>query len=206
MKKIFVAVIVVIGLSVSAHASLVSTESGKSTFDTETRLAWLDLTETVGYSVNDILNDANGLISAGYRYATRAEMETFFIHAGIIRTMTTAEQYAPTLALMNLVGITYGPPDYNGWLVTGGIGNPFELWPPTVIETPPMVVPMISLFANITTHIGANELYYPATAQFEVPYSRSGHWLVHPVPIPAAAWLLGSGLVGLIGLRRKYFG
>lgn len=27
-----------------------------------------------------------------------------------------------------------------------------------------------------------------------------------PVPIPAAAWLLGSGLIGLIGLRRKMRG
>jgi hypothetical protein len=25
-----------------------------------------------------------------------------------------------------------------------------------------------------------------------------------PVPVPAAAWLLGSGLVGLIGIRRKH--
>jgi hypothetical protein len=25
----------------------------------------------------------------------------------------------------------------------------------------------------------------------------------HVVPIPAAAWLLGSGLVGILGLRRK---
>jgi len=24
-----------------------------------------------------------------------------------------------------------------------------------------------------------------------------------PVPIPAAAWLLGSGLAGLVGIRRK---
>ncbi|MBV5305373.1 MAG: VPLPA-CTERM sorting domain-containing protein [Desulfobulbaceae bacterium] len=24
-----------------------------------------------------------------------------------------------------------------------------------------------------------------------------------PVPVPAAAWLLGSGLLGLFGLRRK---
>jgi hypothetical protein len=26
---------------------------------------------------------------------------------------------------------------------------------------------------------------------------------VAPVPVPAAAWLLGSGLIGLIGIRRK---
>jgi len=30
--------------------------------------------------------------------------------------------------------------------------------------------------------------------------------LVAPVPIPGAFWLLGSGLAGLIGIRRKYFG
>lgn len=37
-------------------------------------------------------------------------------------------------------------------------------------------------------------------------------WAVHdgdvgaaPVPIPAAAWLLGSGLMGLIGARRRFF-
>ena len=24
-----------------------------------------------------------------------------------------------------------------------------------------------------------------------------------PVPVPAAAWLLGSGLLGLVGLRRR---
>lgn len=26
-----------------------------------------------------------------------------------------------------------------------------------------------------------------------------------PVPIPAAAWLLGSGLMGLVGMRRRFF-
>ena len=29
------------------------------------------------------------------------------------------------------------------------------------------------------------------------------HMTVNPVPIPAAVWLLGSGLIGLVGLRRK---
>lgn len=28
----------------------------------------------------------------------------------------------------------------------------------------------------------------------------------NPVPIPAAAWLFGSGLLGLAGVRRKFFG
>jgi hypothetical protein len=28
--------------------------------------------------------------------------------------------------------------------------------------------------------------------------------LIQPVPIPAAAWLLGTGIVGLVGIRRKF--
>jgi hypothetical protein len=27
---------------------------------------------------------------------------------------------------------------------------------------------------------------------------------VSPTPIPGAIWLLGSGLVGLVGIRRKF--
>ena len=32
----------------------------------------------------------------------------------------------------------------------------------------------------------------------------SGSYNCNPVPIPAAVWLLGSGLLGLIGIRRKF--
>jgi len=27
---------------------------------------------------------------------------------------------------------------------------------------------------------------------------------IRPVPIPAAVWLLGSGLLGLAGIRRRF--
>lgn len=34
-------------------------------------------------------------------------------------------------------------------------------------------------------------------------YVLVGQWSVSPVPIPAAIWLFGSGLIGLVGLARR---
>jgi len=38
------------------------------------------------------------------------------------------------------------------------------------------------------------------------PVNTNNQEFMGAVPIPGAVWLLGSGLVGLIGIRRKYFG
>jgi hypothetical protein len=46
---------------------------------------------------------------------------------------------------------------------------------------------------------GTNSVFYGAESQ-------AGHWqLGSPVPIPAAAWLLGSALAALAGVRRRRF-
>ena len=37
-----------------------------------------------------------------------------------------------------------------------------------------------------------------------VPVDYTAHWANTPVPIPGGLWLLGSGLVGLAGLRRRF--
>ena len=49
-------------------------------------------------------------------------------------------------------------------------------------------------------HTGLLNITLPDECSFE---SASGVFLSEQVPIPGAVWLLGSGLLGLIGLKRK---
>jgi hypothetical protein len=49
---------------------------------------------------------------------------------------------------------------------------------------------------------GSNTLSMPTTA-FITDYAVGANIDVTPTPIPAAAWLLGSGLLGLVGIRRR---
>lgn len=53
----------------------------------------------------------------------------------------------------------------------------------------------------------ASDLAYDNTYASFTATGLSGYALsgTAPVPIPAAAWLLGSGLIGLVGARRKFF-
>jgi hypothetical protein len=57
-------------------------------------------------------------------------------------------------------------------------------------------------------HVG--DLTYSSIISFNDSYGEYASTMltaqgadVAPVPVPAAVWLLGSGLVGLVGLRRR---
>ena len=79
----------------------------------------------------------------------------------------------------------------------------------TITFTPP------SAFNFLAVHFGQYELFFrlltPSTGPFTISTSGKAAGLsnyrafntVSSVPVPAAVWLFGSGLVGLIGIRRK---
>jgi hypothetical protein len=60
---------------------------------------------------------------------------------------------------------------------------------------------LAGIFSDIT---GSGEL--PDSLSVPIQLSGSAELTADPVPIPAAAWLLGSGLIGILGLRRRSVG
>jgi len=57
------------------------------------------------------------------------------------------------------------------------------------------------LFSNMWGNVESEGI----TSDTTNPAHREVAYRVAPVPIPPSVWLLGSGLIGLIGLRRKFF-
>jgi hypothetical protein len=81
---------------------------GAYTEDSATGLKWLDLTATMGYSVNDILGGAGGFRDAGYRHATVAEVYQLFEHGGIVDFSPgiSMGNNEAVIGLQSLLGIT----------------------------------------------------------------------------------------------------
>ena len=74
----------------TANAALIETDlvpgsgDGLLTLDTDTNLEWLDLTETINLSFNEISGGAGGYTTIlGFRYATHEEVTALYLTAGV---------------------------------------------------------------------------------------------------------------------------
>jgi len=196
--------------SFSANAALLSVDlntsgDGLITRDDSTGLDWLDLTETNNTSRNYVLTQlGSGGLFDGWRYATSAEVVALWadnfgidLSIGASPSMSSVDPGVQTAAgfLGNIINETY-PSFYD--YGTSGVTSTVSTTNSPNYE-----------FLGAYHQIGAPNTGYLTRTNSSLATSSSqgdaGHYLVQtsPVPVPAAFWLFGSGLLGLIGIARS---
>jgi len=196
--------------SFSANAALLSVDlntsgDGLITRDDSTGLDWLDLTETNNTSRNYVLTQlGSGGLFDGWRYATSAEVVALWadnfgidLSIGASPSMSSVDPGVQTAAgfLGNIINEAY-PSFYD--YGTSGVTS-------TVSTTNSPNYEFLGAYHQIS----ASNTGYLTRTNSSLATSSSqgdaGHYLVQtsPVPVPAAFWLFGSGLLGLIGIARS---
>jgi hypothetical protein len=193
-----------VGLTLSLSANATIVDLGNITRDTSTGLDWLDLTETNGRSYTDISNKLGAEQEfAGWRYATGQEVQDLWVNFGLTEgtnlSISTADtnQYASFINAVNHLGNTHN--EYNTVFDYGSVG-----FTAAKVNGNNSLRYVRGMFHSGTS---ANTTAFGVSSAGSevVGVLHTGSYLVAPssVPVPAAAWLFGSALVGLAGIKRK---
>lgn len=191
-------------LTISGAAHAVLLDFATITQDTDTSLEWLDLSESLNRSFNDVSAEFGpGGDFEGFRYATELDLFQFWTNAGIPTiTITaggaTALNFAPISALQALVGITQ---------VTGaGTENTFG-------TQATVVAPGFHFVARLAVApalgLGQADLRHSLVSTDSSGSPVSGNWLVRDailspsVPEPTSGVLVGLALAAMALRRRR---
>ena len=211
-------------LTNNAHSTILDLEErdylaagdGLITYDKTTGLEWLDLTFTAGLSMLEV--EANAAIWAnGWQWATIDQMEIMFDHARDDDLWSDPyNEPRVVYPIVELLGPTYTS-GVSGEYITKsvyGVSRNFESLDSGYTYSfmkggigldssdsfyPNLPFPLCDPEACVDWYDG--EPYFLETDSDP----NYGSWLVRTsvVPVPAAVWLFGSGLLGLIGLARR---
>jgi len=192
-----------VGMStvVSANAALI--DNGGFTTDSVSGLDWLDLSVTQSQSYNS----APGR-NVGWRYATNSEIEGLFSVAFDGYTDTNAiKHYSDSNVSGSYADQTEDAQIFASLFGSSGVTSSFNA-----------TLGFYRDESNILRQMGLNQ-YSSYSRVFSdentnnwngyegLGVSGNGVFLVREsvsvVPVPAAVWLFGSGLLGLVGVARR---
>lgn len=158
----------------------------------------LDLLGVGGMAVEDASVDYPGLVSiyspgdidvadlwasdANPDAAAAAQALRITLHDNLLESTALVANFTMTSNGTHYIDITE---IYNAW-VTGDIAN--------------NGLALVSNSENGTGEIGSVGAMF---AGFNNPDGNAPYITTSPVPVPGAVWLLGSGILGMIGLRRR---
>lgn len=214
-------------LPLSSHAAIV--DLGNITRDTDTGLLWLDVTESRGFSYDQVTSMMGaGQAYEGWRYATAAEFDQLVVNFGYSAVTQNCTygvlhcdtRLAPEKHVVKVMIATLGDtlnakldeensihdisPNGAGFVI-GILGSQNK--DPNEYD-----FATISDYQLVYRSTGENYYNQGDTVQAvsqSVPSTNfgpsTGSFLVKvsEVPVPATAWLFGSALIGLAGLKRK---
>jgi hypothetical protein len=167
------------------------------TLDTNTGLEWLDLTLTNGISYNDVAAGYGGYTTTyGFKIAAQANTVALFADAGlspVSGTSSDPSKVAAGTSLIALVGCTTNcsaSPTSRGFADL----NNFAINSATVAAVVIQPGTSVTWDADGIGTLGKTQAI-----------AVDGTWLYRAavVPLPAASWLFGGGLLGLIGIVRR---
>ncbi len=223
--------VAVLSLSLSTNAAIIDMDY--YTVDTDTGLNWLDVTMTAGLSrdnVNSMLVEGGAL--EGFRYATASELDQLIINFGyvavnqncshalhcdgmgnsgdpeIIETMikTLGDTFDKQLDLENN---NLDVPEDGAGFTKGILGSQLRSEVGGIYYDTAIIVDGEQVSRSSGASGGdATDNVSTAYGSFRTDQShwQLGSFLVAEVavvPVPAAAWLFGSALIGLVGIKRK---
>lgn len=172
------------------------------TYDSETDFQWLDLSLTTNQTFDQVRTGE--WIDKGFRYATRAEVQTLFDHAGIPQNGSAP---AEALALAQLLG----PTIISGKRVAahGFVGTDFSGHDVT-LQSHPIGVRFNALLGKVDHVSPIGQLPELGTADFGggQPFSDQasanyGSFLVRAVPEPGATAMTLFGLAAMGGWASR---
>ncbi len=193
-------------LSTSAHAAII--DHGNYTTDTSSGLDWLDLTETIDMTYAEVTAQLGpGGSLQGWRYATVSEVSGFFDAFGGNGHYNDTDWSPQNNGLFDRIAPRWGDTlcALNGCIPGRGYS---EFFYDGVHSSPTQsTVGLIYDLASDPSSVDQEIVTLVVAASgVTVRNQDRGSALVRtvsPVPVPAAAWLFGTGILGLIGVARR---
>ena len=186
----------VITVAAPSRAALVYSNS--EVVDTSTNLVWLNTNLSEGMEFQ------NSYTASGWRPATLNEIQNFFVVSPGVGAQSSLEATNNAINLMTFMGatqtltncISYVCYQLNAWFRDPASDIPgytpaYNLV--TVVLPPPYPAGFLETIGSYTS---------PSQLTNANGYTY-GQFLVQAVPIPAAIWLFGPGLLGLISIAKR---